>query len=139
VKPEVEPPEPSATDASVKGKTTQPEPTSGSEDKALLGSATGGLATAIAAVFAALCCVGPSTVAVLGAGGALAAASLKPYRPYLLLASLAMILYGFWRAYRTTGPNQQGVACPTRIGRFTRKALWFAAIVWVAAAVLFRG
>lgn len=137
--PVAEPPEPPANDSLAKSKTTQSELSSGSEDKALLGSATGGLATAIAAVFAALCCVGPSTVAVLGVGGALAAASLKPYRPFLLLASLATILYGLWRAYRTTGLNREGVACPTRIGRFTRKALWLAAIIWVAAAVLFRG
>ena len=136
---QVESPQPPGKDSLPESKRTHSEPTDGSDDKALLGSATGGLATAIAAFFAALCCVGPSTVAVLGAGGALAAASLKPYRPYLLLASLAMILYGFWRAYRTSGLNRQGVACPTRIGRFTRKALWFAAIVWIAAAVLFRG
>lgn len=115
------------------------DPTDGSDDKALLGSATGGLATAVAAFFAALCCVGPSTVAVLGAGGALAAASIKPYRPYLLLGSLAMILYGFWRAYGTAMRSGQVRACPTRLGRFTRKALWLAAIVWVAAVVLFRG
>jgi MerT mercuric transport protein len=125
-----------------KGQSTETHLRSGADDKdsmALVGSATGGLATAIAAVFAALCCVGPSTVALLGAGGALAAASLKPYRPFLLLASLAMILYGFWRAYGSSVRNRQGVACPTRIGRFTRKALWLAAIVWVAAVVLFRG
>jgi hypothetical protein len=139
VNPSVDPPEQPDRDSSTKSKNTESEPSSGSEDKALLGSAAGGLGTAIAAVFAALCCIGPSTVAVLGAGGALAAASLNPYRPYLLIASLAMILYGFWRAYRTTGLNRQGVACPTRMGRFTRKVLWFAAIVWVAAAVLFRG
>lgn len=135
----VDPPAFPANRSLPKSNTTPSDLRSGSEDKALLGSATGGLATAVAAVFAALCCIGPSTVAILGAGGALAAASLKPYRPYLLLASLAMILYGFWRAHRTTGPNRQGVACPTRIGRFTRKALWLAAIVWVAAAVLFMG
>ena len=105
----VGPPEPPDNESLQKSKTTQSEPGSGSEDKALLGSATGGLATAIAAVFAALCCIGPPTVAILGAGGALAAASLKPYRPYLLLASLAMILYGFWRAYRTTGLNRQAL------------------------------
>ena len=109
------------------------------DDKEVLGSATGGLAGAVAAVFAALCCIGPSTVAVLGAGGALAAASLAPYRPYLLIISLAMILYGFWRAYRNTGINREGIACPTRIGRFSRKALWLAAIVWIAAALLPRG
>jgi hypothetical protein len=139
VNPSVDPPEHQDEDSSSKSKNAEPEPTSGSEDKALLGSAAGGLGTAIAAVFAALCCIGPSTVAVLGAGGALAAASLSPYRPYLLIASLAMILYGFWRTYRTTVVNREGAACPTRIGRFTRKVLWFAAIVWVAAAVLFRG
>lgn len=137
--PLVESRDPHGKDSLTKSQSTQSELTGGSDDKALLGSATGGLATAIAAVFAALCCVGPSTVALLGAGGALAAASLKPYRPFLLLASLAMILYGFWRAYRTTGRNLQGVACPTRIGRFARKALWLAAIVWAAAAALFRG
>lgn len=115
-----------------------PQPPNG-DDKTVLGSATGGLATAVVAVFAALCCVGPSTVAILGAGGALAAASLSPYRPYLLLASLAMILYGFWRVYRPATVNREGVACPVRIGRFSRGTLWLAAIVWVAAATLFRG
>jgi len=109
------------------------------DDKEVLGSAAGGLAASVAAVFAALCCIGPSTVAVLGAGGALAAASLAPYRPYLLIISLAMIFYGFWRAYRNSGLNGEGIACPTRIGRFSRKALWLAAVVWVAAAVLSRG
>lgn len=135
----VEPPESLGNDSSIQDQKAQSEPALASDDKALLGSAAGGLATAIAAVFAALCCVGPSTVALLGVGGVLAAASLAPYRPLLLLASLAMILYGFWRAYRSTGLNREGVACPTRVGRFTRKTLWFAAIVWVAAAVLFRG
>ena len=108
-------------------------------DSALLGSATGGLATALAAFVAALCCVGPSTVALLGAGGALAAAEIKPYRPFLLLASLAMILYGFWRVYGNTVRRREGQACPTRIGRFARNVLWFAAMVWVGAVFLFRG
>lgn len=131
--------EPPDTDSLPKSQSADSDPSDGSEDKALLGSATGGLATAIAAFFAALCCVGPSTVALLGAGGALAAASLKPYRPFLLLGSLAMILYGFWRGYGAGVRNKQLRACPTRMGRFTRKALWLAAIVWVAAVVLFRG
>lgn len=103
----------------------------------VLGSATGGLGAAIAAFFAALCCIGPSTVALFGAGGALAAASLKPYRPYLLLASLVLILYGFWRVYGTRRVRV-GAACPTRLGRFARNTLWVAAVVWIGAAVLFR-
>jgi hypothetical protein len=119
--------------------TTESEQTDGSEDKSAALSATGGLAAAAAAFFAALCCVGPSTVALLGAGGALAAASLKPYRPFLLLFSLGLILYGFWRTYGTSMRSPRVRACPTWIGRFTRRALWLAAIVWVASIILFRG
>lgn len=116
----------------------KPEPggSSGDESLALLGSATGGLGGALAAGFAALCCVGPSTVALLGVGGALAAASLEPYRPYLLLGSLAMILYGFWRVYSTNARGPEGAACPTRAGRIARNVLWVAAIVWVIAIFL---
>jgi len=134
-----EAPQPTGTDSLTESQSTQSAPIDASEDKALLGSATGGLATAVAAFFAALCCVGPSTVALLGAGGALAAASIKPYRPFLLLASLAMIVYGFWRVYGSNVRNRQGQACPTHIGRFSRNALWLAAVVWVAAVVFFRG
>lgn len=134
-----ETPQPSDTNSLTKSESTESEPKDGSDDKALFGTATGGLATAVAAFVAALCCVGPSTVALLGAGGALAAASIKPYRPFLLLASLAMILYGFWRVYGRSVRSKQGQACPTRIGRLSRNALWFAAVVWVAAVVLFRG
>jgi len=119
-------------------KNAEPDDEPSEKQLGLLGSATGGLGAAVAAFFAALCCVGPSTVALFGAGGALAAASLKPYRPYLLLASLALILYGFWRGYGSVR-SRQGVACPTRVGRWARGALWLAAVVWVAAAFLFRG
>ena len=125
------------TGRSTEDQETEAIPDEGSGDKSLvlLGSATGGLGTAIAAFFAALCCVGPSTVALFGAGGALAAASLKPYRPFLLLGSLAMILYGFWRVYGSVR-SRQGAACPTRAGRFARGALWLAAIVWLAAVAV---
>lgn len=87
---------------------TQPDGTSGDDSRALVGSATGALAGAIAAFVAALCCVGPSTVALFGAGGALAAARLKPCRPYFLSASLALIVYGFWRAYSIPSITAQG-------------------------------
>jgi len=115
------------------------EPTDAARGRSLgvLGTATGGLGAALAAFFAALCCVGPSTVALFGAGGALAAASLKPYRPYFLFGSLALILYGFWRTYGTA-QTRLGAICPTRVGRVARSALWLAALVWVAAAFLFQ-
>jgi hypothetical protein len=114
------------------------EPTGESHDQSLgvLSTATGALGAALAAFFAALCCVGPSTVALFGAGGALAAASLKPYRPYFLIGSLALILYGFWRTYGRP-KFRPGAACPLRVGRVARSALWLSALVWLAAAFLF--
>ena len=105
------------------------------EGLVVLGSAAGGLAGAAAAIFAALCCVGPSTVALLGAGGAIAAATLTPYRPILLVASLAAIAFGFWRVYRRRATTD-GRACPVRVGRLTRAVLWISAAAWLAAAIL---
>jgi mercuric ion transport protein len=107
-----------------------------SESLSVLGPAAGGLAGAVAAMFAALCCVGPSTVALLGAGGAVAAATLSPYRPVFLLASLALIGFGFWRLYARRGVSADGRACPVRVGRLARSILWASAAVWLAAALL---
>ena len=101
-----------------------------------LGAATGGLGGALASVFAALCCVGPSAVALLGAGGAVAAASLAPYRSIFLIASLAVIAFGFWRVHRRRIVTASGAVCPVRVGRFTRSMLWLAAAVWLVAAVM---
>jgi hypothetical protein len=101
----------------------------------VMGSAAGGLGGALAAAFAALCCVGPSAVALLGAGGALAASQLTPCRPALLLLSLALLAFGFWRAYgRHVAVN--GRSCPVRVGRLARTVLWVSAATWLVAAVL---
>ena len=67
---------------------------------AILGAATGGMGAAGAATLASLCCVGPAVVATLGVGGAVAVASLAPYRLYLLLGAAALLGVGFWFAYR---------------------------------------
>lgn len=98
------------------------------------GSAAGGLGGALAAIVATLCCVGPASVAILGAGGALAAARLTPYRPTLLLLSAGLLAFGFWRAYGQR-VMVSGRSCPIRVGRTARAALWIAALVWLAAAV----
>lgn len=105
------------------------------EQFAVVGVGASGLGAAIAAAFAGLCCIGPAGVALLGVGGSLAAASLKPYRPVLLLVSLALLAFGFWRTYgRRVMVN--GVSCPIRVGRFARTVLWVSAIMWVIAAIL---
>jgi mercuric ion transport protein len=98
-----------------------------------IGSAVGAIGAALAATLGILCCAGPAVVAVLGAGGALAAARLEPYRPWLLGASLAMLAVGFWRSYR---PSPSGQVCATRTGRVTRVVLWIAAVVTLLSFVL---
>lgn len=97
-----------------------------------IGSALGAAGAAIAAVFGTLCCAGSAVVALLGAGGALAAARLEPYRPYLLGASVVMLAFGFWRAYR---PASGGTSCSARTGRLVRMMLWCSALLLVASVL----
>jgi len=97
-----------------------------------IASALGAGGTAIAAIVATLCCAGPAVVAVIGAGGALTAAKIEPYRPYLLAGSVLMLAFGFWRAYR---PSPAGVACSVRTGRVVRLILWLSAFITLASAL----
>jgi MerT mercuric transport protein len=101
----------------------------------VVGASAGGLAGAVAAAFASACCIGPSTVALLGAGGAVAAAGLQPHRSGLLGISLLLLAFGFWRAYGRR-VVVAGRACPVRVGRFARMSLWISALMWVVAAAL---
>lgn len=96
------------------------------------GSAVGASGAAVAALFSTLCCAGPAVAALFGAGGALAAARLEPYRPYLLAAAAAMLAFGFWRAYR---PVRGGAACSVRTGSWIRALLWVSAILTAASAI----
>jgi hypothetical protein len=75
-------------------------------------------------------------VAVIGAGGALAAARLAHYRGYLLGASVTLVAIGFVAAYRR--PAADGRACPTRNGRWARGALWVAAAFTAVSLVAAR-
>ena len=108
----------------------------GADTVTVIAPAAGGLAGAVAATFAALCCAGPSVAALLGAGGAAASTALNPYRPVLLGLSFALIAFGFWRAYarRCVGPD--GQPCRIQSGRGTRTLLWVSAFAWLAAALI---
>lgn len=105
-----------------------------------LGSASAGIAAALTATVASVCCTGPLVapvvVALLGASGAAAAAGLKPFAPYLFGGSLLMLAIGFYTTYAPTR-----TACPigtTMTHRpaiaLTRAVLWVAAAVWLASA-----
>jgi len=75
-------------------------------------------------------------VAVLGASGAAWAAGLKPYSPYLLVGSLALLLYGLWTVYRPR-PACSPEGCPTAgAGRGVKAVLWVAVALWTVAALV---
>jgi hypothetical protein len=105
----------------------------------VLGAGVAGAGSALVAIVASSCCVGPAVaplvVAVLGASGAAWAASLKPYSPYLLAGSLAFLLYGFWMTYRVR-PACALEGCSPPSGRGVKAVLWIAMAVWTLAALL---
>jgi hypothetical protein len=96
------------------------------------GAAVGGLAGAVTAAIAGLCCAGPITIALLGAGGAVAAAGLAPFRLPLLLLSAGVLGFGYWRTHRPAS----GAACPTAVGRWIRVSLRVAIVAWIVAVAL---
>ena len=105
-----------------------------------LGAGVAGAGSALAAVLASSCCVpviAPLIVAVLGASGAAWAAGLKPYSPYILAGSLALLLYGMWTVYRPRPACSPEEGCPTRgPGRGVKAVLWVALSLWTLAALL---
>jgi len=104
---------------------------------AVLGTSVAGIGAAATAAAASLCCVGPAVVSIVGVSGAVAAASLKPYRVFLILGSMALLGVAFWLTYQPrTASGTGGAACPTRAGRVSRRIVWIAAAVWLVAVFL---
>ena len=99
-----------------------------------LGSVFGAGAAAVASGAASLCCIGPAAISILGVHGAILAAGMKPYRPYLLAASLGMLAWAHWRTYRAAGARAP--SCSIRRGRMTRGILWGATVTWAGAVMI---
>lgn len=95
------------------------------ERVAAAGSVVGG-------VLASACCIGPLVFAMLGISGAAFAQSFEPFRPYLLVATYALLGGAFYYTYRprqaACGP---GGACEMPLANRAGKAL-----LWIAAAVV---
>ena len=99
-----------------------------------MGSAFGAVAGSVASAAAALCCVGPLALTLLGVNGMILAAGIKPYRGYLLAGSFLLLALAFWVMHRRT--RNSAAACPTRSSRIMRIILWGAVSLWMAALLL---
>ena len=97
-------------------------------------SLAGAVGAAATSAVAALCCIGPLALTLLGVNGMIFAAGLKPFRFYLLGVSALMLGLAFWVIHRPL--TVEGAACSPRTARVTKVFLWGATIVWAASFVL---
>jgi hypothetical protein len=77
---------------------------------------------ALASVIAASSCCLPLLPFLFAAGAAATSAFITPLRPYLLVLSVLLIVFGFYRSWQAEQCNCK----PSRISTFL---LWFSAIV----------
>jgi MerT mercuric transport protein len=67
----------------------------------VIGSSLSAISSSLVATATAFCCIGPAVIAVVGTGGALAAARLAPYRPYFIVGSVLLLGMGSgWHTVR---------------------------------------
>ena len=88
-----------------------------------------------AAVFSAICCVGPLLLAVTGLGGGALFARTAPLRPHLLLLASLLLGAAFYATYRSRPAQTCDSGCSVELPSRKQKVfLWIAAAVVVAAA-----
>ncbi len=99
------------------------------------GSLVGGAVAAVTSTAASICCIGPLAITLLGVNGAIWAAGMTPYRPYLLTVALLLLGLGFWAANR---PRKSGAraACSMASRRLARLGLWGSAALWIGAVLI---
>jgi hypothetical protein len=110
------------------------------DEAGAIGAATIGTGAALTAGVAGACCVGPALapifLAILGSSGLIAVSTLRPYTPWMLLGSAAMLAFSFRQAYRPQRCPAGGAQTATPIGtRVARVVTWAAAVLWLASTV----
>ena len=105
-----------------------------------IGAASVSTGAALTAGVASACCVGPAMapilVTILGASGLAAVSGLRPYTPWLLLASGAMLGFSFWQTHRRPACVAEGRAITLPFSfRVARFITWAAALLWLASAI----
>ncbi len=96
------------------------------------GTTSGAIGLSAIASFIGLCCIGPWAVALFGVSGAITMARFDFLRPYLLVAAALMLVWAFWRVYRTQPVCEDGT-CATGPSIWLKSALWLAASLTLAA------
>ena len=91
------------------------------------------IASAVAAVGASVCCVGPLVLLMLGVGGSWIGSltAMEPFRPYLIGLTLLFLGLAFRRLYITPQPCAAGTACANPAA-VRRQRLTF----WIVASLL---
>jgi mercuric ion transport protein len=89
----------------------------------------------VSGILASACCIGPVVFALLGMSGAAMAHRLEPFRPYLLVATYAMLGSAFYFTYRPSaaacGPD--GSCEMPRTNRLGKVLLGLSALAVVLA------
>ena len=92
----------------------------------------------VSGVLASACCIGPLVFALLGISGAAFAQRFEPLRPYLLVATYALLGGAL---YLTYGPAKEecgpGQACDMRGASRVGKVMFWVAVVVVVLATAF--
>ena len=99
----------------------------------LVASSGGAVGLSALASLVGLCCIGPWTVALLGVSGAVTLARWQPFRPYVLTAAGALLVWAFWRAHRLSRACSGDACTSKRPGRAMYVTLCVAALLLVLA------
>ncbi len=75
------------------------------------------------------CCVAPWAVTLLGVAGAVLLARLAFIQPYVVAATIVLLGFGFWFAFRRPRPD---ATCDVTQRRRLRRLVWVAAIIVIA-------
>lgn len=107
-----------------------------------IASGSTGIAAGLLSVVAASCCVSPTlaplVVGIVGASGAVWAASLTPYAFWILGVAGLSLAYGFWSVYRPGA--RRDVSAQSRrlrvLSLISKGSIWIGAVFWTAALML---
>ena len=85
----------------------------------------------LAAVGAALCCVGPFVLVTVGISGAWISnlTLIEPYRPFFIAAVLGMFAWSGWKIYQPVESFTPGTPCSSPEIRTRRKLIFWMALV----------